>query len=155
MPLSVAGAGAIVPVLDPPVTPKTTVAPPAVMLFPAPSFPCRVSVTVLPDCTVPLDTVMTDCVGEIAPDVALALTFNAGTLGNAGNVIWNDWAPSAEPSTPETLACPRLSAVTVVSAGAPPVGPRKRTTAPATGKLSAARTSTWSGMMSGWPMMPL
>src|SRR5690242_13043741 len=145
LPLSVAGDGEIVPVLDPPATLKTTVAPPAVMLLPPASFPWSVSVTVLPDCTLPFDTVMMESAGEIAPEVALAPTFNAATVGNAGSVTWNVWAPGAEPSTAGTLACPRLSAVTVVSVGAPPVGPRKRTTAPATGKLSAARTSTWSG----------
>src|SRR5258705_499785 len=66
LPLSVAGDGAIVPVLDPPATLKTTVAPPAVMLFPPPSLPCSVSVTLLPDATLPFDTVMSESTGEIA-----------------------------------------------------------------------------------------
>src|SRR5258706_11973489 len=140
------------PGLDPPATLKPTVAPPAVMLFPPPSLPCSVSVTLLPDATLPFDTVMSESTGEIAPDVAFALTFNAGTLGKPGNVTWNVWAPNAEPSTAGTPACPRLSAVTVGSAGAPPAGPPKPTTPPPTRELSAARTSTWSGTKRGWPM---
>ena len=50
----------MVPVLVPPLTAKTAVAPPVVRLFPAASFACSVSVTALPDATVPADTVTVD-----------------------------------------------------------------------------------------------
>src|SRR5258705_13036012 len=104
------------------------------MLFPPPSLPCSVSVTPLPDCTLPLDTVMSDWAGEIVPDVAVAPTFNV-TAGNAGGLIWNVWAPTLEPSAASTLARPKMSALTVVWGGAPPVGDRNRTPLPPPGRL--------------------
>src|SRR5262249_6776485 len=154
LPLSVAGDGAIVPVLLPPVTLKTTVAPPVVMLLPPASLPCSVSVTAPPDGTVPVDTEMTESAGEIAPDVAVAPNASVPTAGNAGMFTWKVCAPAPEPSTALTLAWPRLSVTTVVSAGEPPAGARNRTPTPATGKLSAARTSTVSGSGSACPTAP-
>ncbi len=97
---------------------------------------------------------MIDWAGEIEPDVAVAPTFNV-TAGNAGGGIWNVCAPTLEPSAAGTVARPRLSALTVVSAGAPPVGARKRTAVPATGRLSAARTATVSGTVSVCPTIAL
>src|SRR5262245_507949 len=157
LPLSVAGDGLIVPVLvpAPPVTLNTTVAPPDVILLPPASLPCSVSVTAPPDCTEPLDTEMSDSAGEIAPDVAVAPNASAGTAGNAGTVAWNVCGPTPEPSVAATLAWPRLSVKMVVSAGVPPAGARNRTPTPATGRLSAARTSTVNGSGSVCPTLPL
>ena len=50
----------MLPVLVPPDAVNATVAPPAVKLFPAASLACSVSVTALPEATVPLETDTTD-----------------------------------------------------------------------------------------------
>jgi hypothetical protein len=50
----------IVPVLVPPLAVNATVAPPVVRLLPAASFACSVSVTALPETTVPADTLTND-----------------------------------------------------------------------------------------------
>jgi hypothetical protein len=59
----------IVPVLVPPEAVNTTVEPPVARLLPNASFACSVSVTALPDATVPLATLTTDPAVEIAPTV--------------------------------------------------------------------------------------
>jgi hypothetical protein len=59
----------IVPVLVPPEAVNTTVEPPVAKLLPAASFPCSVSVTALPDATVPADRLTTDWLVEIAAGV--------------------------------------------------------------------------------------
>src|SRR5262249_51758986 len=98
--------------------------------------------------------VMTESAGEIAPDVAVAPNASVPTAGNAGMFTWKVCAPAPEPSTALTLAWPRLSVTTVVSAGEPPAGARNRTPTPATGKLSAARTPPVSGSGSACPTAP-
>ncbi len=150
MPLSVVAP--IVPVLVPPEKLKATVPPPVDMLFPDASLPCRVSVTALPDATVPADVLIVDVAAEIVP-TAVAGKLTAAMAGNAGTVAWKLWAPGTAPSTPATLARPFASAATVVSAGAPPESERNRTPTPPTGRLSAARTSTSSWIPSGWPVL--
>jgi hypothetical protein len=57
------------PVLVPPEAVNTTVSPPAVRLFPAASFACSVSVTSLPDATVPLDLPTTEWAVDTGPGV--------------------------------------------------------------------------------------
>src|SRR5437773_902257 len=57
VPLLLSVVPPIVPVLVPPDRVNTTVSPPAVRLFPAPSLACSVSVAVAPDTTVLLDVV--------------------------------------------------------------------------------------------------
>src|SRR5213076_2216596 len=57
----------MVPVLVPPENPNATVSPPVVSELPAASFASRRSVTAEPEATVPLDAVITDVAGEIAP----------------------------------------------------------------------------------------
>ena len=59
----------IVPVLDPPEAVKTTVEPPVVRLFPAASLACKVSVSLLPEATVGLDTLTVEVVTETGPGV--------------------------------------------------------------------------------------
>jgi hypothetical protein len=58
-----------VPVLVPPAAENTTVDPPVLRLLPAASLACSVSVTALPDATVPLDTLTSDPAVEIGPTV--------------------------------------------------------------------------------------
>ncbi len=150
VPLPLSVVAPIVPVLAPPEKVKATVAPPVVMLFAAASFPCNVRVTALPDATLPADVLIVEVAAEIIP-TAVALNVMGVTVGNAGTLAWKLWAPGVVPSTPVTLARPSAPAVTVVSAGAPPESERNRTPTPPTGRLSDARTSTSSGVLSGCP----
>ena len=64
-PLSVVAP--IVPVLVPPVRVNTTASPPAVRLFPEPSFAWRVRVAVDPDATVALDTATVEVAVDAPP----------------------------------------------------------------------------------------
>jgi hypothetical protein len=66
----------IVPVLVPPEAVNATVRPPPGRLFPAASFVCSVSVTALPDATVPADTLTTDWLVELA----LGITVTVGSV---------------------------------------------------------------------------
>ena len=81
-PSPLSAAALMVPVLDPPDDEKTTRSPPVVMLVPEPSFPCSRSLTVLPESTVPVDTVTVDVAAEIAVDVADAVN-DATTLASS------------------------------------------------------------------------
>jgi hypothetical protein len=75
VPFALSVVAPTVPVLVPPEAEITTVAPPALRLLPAASLACSVSVTALPDATVPLDTLTTDPVAavEIAPTVTVTV----------------------------------------------------------------------------------
>jgi hypothetical protein len=66
-PLSVVAP--IVPVLAPPEDPNSTTSPPEVKLLPATSFACRVSVTALPDATVPSETATVEWAVDAGPGV--------------------------------------------------------------------------------------
>ena len=57
------------PVDVPPVFEKTTVEPPTIKAFPAASLAVNVRTTELPEATVALPTLTSDCAGEIAPGV--------------------------------------------------------------------------------------
>ena len=91
--------------------------------------------------------VTVDVAAEIAVEIAEAVN-DAATLGNAGSDTWNVWLPAEEPRIASTSARPEVPVVIVVSAGLPPGGARNRTATPPTGRLSAARTSTSSGVAS-------
>jgi hypothetical protein len=67
-----------VPVLVPPEAVNTTVDPPVLRLLPAASFACSVSVTALPDATVPLDTLTTDPVAAV--EIAPTVTWTVGSV---------------------------------------------------------------------------
>ena len=69
MPLS--ALALIEPVLTPPAWEKTTVAPPAVRLFPDASFACKRSLTTAPDAMVSAPTVSTEVTGDAAPAVTV------------------------------------------------------------------------------------
>jgi hypothetical protein len=91
----------IVPVLVPPEAVKTTASPPVVRLFPTASFACSVSVTALPDATVPADTLTTDWLVELA----------LGTTVTVGSVVVTATPPIVAPivlavpaTTPENVA---------------------------------------------------
>jgi hypothetical protein len=84
-PLSVVAL--IVPVLVPPEAANTTVEPPVAKLLPAASFACSVSVTALPETTVPADTLTTDWVVEIA----------AGVTWTVGSVVVTATPPIVAP----------------------------------------------------------
>jgi hypothetical protein len=73
LPLSVAGLGAMVPSLVPPVAVNTTTAPPVTRLFPTASFACNVSVAGAPESSTESDTVMNDVADEIAPGVTVTV----------------------------------------------------------------------------------
>jgi hypothetical protein len=93
----------IVPVLVPPDAKKTTVAPPAVRLFPAASFPCSVSVLVLPDATVPLDTLTTDPVAAV--EIAPGVTVTVGSVDVTAAALMVAWIVVAVPArTPVKIA---------------------------------------------------
>ena len=68
-PLSVVGP--ITPVLVPPARVNPTVSPPVGRLFPAASFACSVSVTAVPEATVPLETVTSDVATEAGPAITM------------------------------------------------------------------------------------
>ena len=70
----------IVPVLVPPDWLNTTVSPPVVRLFPAPSLACSVSVAVAPDTTVLLDVVTVDVVGEAVPGVTVTVGWSSSAV---------------------------------------------------------------------------
>jgi hypothetical protein len=75
VPFALSVVAPTVPVLVPPEAENTTVDPPVLRLLPAASLACSVSVTALPDATVPLDTLTTDPVAavEIAPGVTVTV----------------------------------------------------------------------------------
>src|SRR5213592_2925896 len=148
-PLPLSAVALIVPVLVPLERVNTTTAPPVVMSVPPASFAWSRSLTVLPESTEPLATVRSDVAGEITTPFAVALNAAAVTPGNAGRVAWKLCAPGVGPRTPVTLARPARSLITVVSFGVPPESERNRTATPATGRLSAPRTSTSSWVGSG------
>src|SRR3954465_8345681 len=54
----------------PPIT-NTTVAPPLVIVLPAASFACSVTVVALPETSDPLPIATVDCAGEITPGVTV------------------------------------------------------------------------------------
>ncbi len=63
----------MVPVLVPPDAVNATVAPPVVRLFPAASLACSVSVTALPEATVPDETLTVDLLVEAFPAVTVTV----------------------------------------------------------------------------------
>src|SRR5437773_2452230 len=71
VPLLLSVVPPIVPVLVPPDRVNTTVSPPAVRLFPAPSLACSVSVAVAPETTVLLDVVTVDALRDAEPGVTV------------------------------------------------------------------------------------
>src|SRR5438270_11121916 len=73
VPLLLSVVPPIVPVLVPPDWLNTTVSPPVVRLFPAPSLACSVSVAVAPDTTVLLDVVTVDALGDADPGVTVTV----------------------------------------------------------------------------------
>ena len=60
-----------VPVVEPPELPKTTVAPPTVIKLEAASRAVNVSVALLPDTTVALETARVDVAAEMAPGLTV------------------------------------------------------------------------------------
>lgn len=81
------------PVDVPPVRVNTTVDPPAVKLFPAASFAVKLRVTVDPEETVPLETEMTDWVGEMPP----GMTVTVGKLVDTEDPPMVAWSVVAVP----------------------------------------------------------
>ena len=73
VPLPLSVVVPMVPVLVPPEAVKTTVAPPAVRLFPAASLAWSVSVTLLPEATVPLETLTVDVATDAGPGVTVTV----------------------------------------------------------------------------------
>jgi len=67
VPLELSVVLATVPVLVPPLNPKTTVAPPEDKILPLMSLPWRVKVTFAADTTVVADAVTVDVAAEMAP----------------------------------------------------------------------------------------
>ncbi len=67
------------PLLVPPETVNTTVAPPVVNALPAASRACSVTVTVPPEPIVSLDTETIDVAAEIAPGVTATVGFGVVT----------------------------------------------------------------------------
>ena len=67
MPFPLSVVAPMVPVLVPPLWLNTTVAPPVDRLLPAASFAWSVSVTALPDATLPADTLTIDWLVEMLP----------------------------------------------------------------------------------------
>src|ERR1041384_2573245 len=124
-PLSVAGLGAIDPVLMPPPLElvNATVAPPVVIRLPAASFACSVSVLVPPERIDPLETDTTDAAAEIGP--GFTVIDGAAVLTGVAPIV--AWIAVAEPAvTPVKIAVYVPSPLSVVEPIVPVLVPPRR-----------------------------